>query len=315
MSSHRHRQSRWPLIVVAGLMVHIAAAAIVAHGASPAAVELKVMSFNVRYSHGGMDEARTENNWTDPKYPRRERAIRVIRKKMPDVLGVQEARELQVVDLRKALPEFEFYGVGRDDGKTGGEYAGIFYRKDRFDRTDAGSFWLSATPAKPGTSFYSAPGAVPRMASWVRLRDKTSGKELLVLNTHWDHISAPARKQSAALIRARLSKLGKGLPAIVMGDLNGAEESPEVAELIGTPDSPDRQLTDSYRKLHPQRLPEESTFNDWKGTIAGSRIDFILHTEEFTPTAAAILRTNYGGRWPSDHYPITATLWLESDAE
>ena len=104
----------------------------------------------------------------------------------------------------EALPEFEFYGVGRDDGKSGGEYAGIFYRKDRFTRTDASTFWLSATPEKPGTSFYTVPGAVPRIASWVRLRDNRSGRELFVLNAHWDHISAPARRKSAALIRERL---------------------------------------------------------------------------------------------------------------
>ena len=130
-----------------------------------------------------------------PKYPRRERVIRVIRDYKPDVLGVQEARDLQIVDLREALPEYEFYGVGRDDGKTGGEYSGIFYRKDRFTRKDAGSFWLSETPEKPGTTFYTVPNAVPRMASWVRLARQAIGREFVVLNTHWDHISDEARRK------------------------------------------------------------------------------------------------------------------------
>ncbi|MEX2307037.1 MAG: endonuclease/exonuclease/phosphatase family protein [Pirellulales bacterium] len=275
------------------------------------AIELQAMSFNVRYSHGGLDEAATENNWTDVKYPRRGRTIRVIREYLPDVLGVQEARELQIVDLREALPEFEFYGVGRDDGKAGGEYAGIFYRKDRFTREDSGTFWLSATPEKPGTSFYKVPNAVPRLASWVRLHDKQSGRDLLVLNTHWDHISASARRKSAALIRERLSKLADRIPAIVMGDLNTPEDSAPLRELLGEV-AAGRRLVDSYRALHRERTADESTFNHWSGTTAGSRIDFILHTEEFAPTAAAIVRTNYDGRWPSDHYPITATLRLKA---
>jgi endonuclease/exonuclease/phosphatase family metal-dependent hydrolase len=273
--------------------------------------ELRVMSFNIRYSYGGLDEAATENNWTDAEHPRRERALRVIRDEKPDVLGVQEARELQIDDLRETLPEFEFYGVGRDDGKTGGEYAGIFYRKDRFERKDAGTFWLSATPEKPGTSFYRVPNAVPRLASWVRLRDKESEQDIFVLNTHWDHISAMARRKSAVLIRERLKDLAAGVPAIVMGDLNTPEESAPLRELLGEIVS-GRRLADSYRTLNRERSPDESTFNHWAGTTAGSRIDFILHTEEFKPTAAAIVRTSYEGRWPSDHYPVTAMLRLES---
>jgi endonuclease/exonuclease/phosphatase family metal-dependent hydrolase len=295
--------------LIATLFV-VAAFSLSPGGAWGEAVELNVMSFNIRYSHGGLDEAATENNWTDEKYPRRERTIRVIRENKPDVLGVQEARELQITDLRESLPEFEFYGVGRDDGKTGGEYAAIFYRKDRFARTDAGTFWLSAMPDRPGTSFYTVPGAVPRLASWVALRDKQSGRDFLVLNTHWDHISGAARRKSATLIRERLWKLAADMPAIVMGDLNTPEDSAPLRALLGEVES-GRRLVDSYRALHRERSGDESTFNHWSGTTAGSRIDFILHTEEFTPAAAAIVRTNYDGRWPSDHYPITATLELE----
>jgi endonuclease/exonuclease/phosphatase family metal-dependent hydrolase len=223
---------------------------------------------------------------------------------------VQEARHLQIVDLREALPEYDFYGVARDDGKEAGEYAGIFYLKVRFERLAEGSFWLSKTPEKPGTTFYKAPNAVPRMASWVQLRDKPSSQEFIVLNTHWDHISAPARRQSAALIRKRLSQLGEKLPTIIMGDLNAPEDSAATTTLIGKPGSDEMVFVDSFRKLHPKRSQEESTFNSWAGTTNGSRIDFILHSDDFTPVAAEILRTNYEGLWPSDHYPVTATLRL-----
>ena len=210
------------------------------------------MSFNVRFSVAGKSEDRSENNWADPRYPRRERAIRVIRENAPDLLGVQEARELQIYDIQDALPDFEFYGIGRDDGKTGGEFSGIFYRQDRFTRKDAGSFWLSATPEKPGTSFYTVPNAVPRIASWVRLADANSMREIVVLNMHWDHIDVPAREKSAALVRERLATIAKDVPTIVTGDLNCNEDSTAFATLVAA-DAAGKKLADSYRTLHPQR--------------------------------------------------------------
>ena len=299
--------------------------AVLPEASRPNSPELRVMSFNIRFSHGGLDEAKTENNWTDSKFPRRERVVRVIRDYKPDVLGVQEARDLQIVDLREVMPDYEFYGLGRDDGVKAGEYAGIFYRKDRFERLQEGSFWLSTTPEKPGTTFYTAPNAVPRMASWLILRDKPSGREFIVLNTHWDHISDEARRKSATLIRSRLEELSDQLPTIVMGDLNVPEDAPATKTLLGASSKPspagigqgegDDILIDSYRKLHPKPSPEEATYNDWQGTTAGSRIDFILHSEQFTPTAAGIVRTSYDGRLPSDHYPVTATLSLNADAK
>jgi endonuclease/exonuclease/phosphatase family metal-dependent hydrolase len=211
------------------------------------------------------------------------------------------------------LPEYAFYGPGRDDGKKG-ECSGVFYRKSRLEKNDEGSFWLSDTPEKPGTSFYVAPKgkpkAVPRIASWVKLTDKDSGRKFVLLNMHWDHISEPAREKSGALVRKRLAKLAGDLPLIVMGDLNAHEDSPGVRELVGENDSTGRKLRDSFRELRPERSPNEASFNDWKGTVKGSRIDFILHTSEFTPVAAEIVRTSYDGHWPSDHYPVVATLKL-----
>ncbi len=296
--------------IIAIALLYSTVFAVAVRGAATDSVDLRVMSFNIRYSKVDRSEAASENNWADAKYPRRERAIRVIQENSPDLLGVQEARELQIEDLKKALPEYAFYGIGRDDGKMGGEFSGVFFRKARFTQDGAGSFWLSATPEKPGTSFYLAPDACARIASWVKLTDKESGRQFVLLNMHWDHISDPAREKSAALVRERLGKLGGELPVIVMGDLNAREDSPAVKELIGANDSAGRKFADSFRALRPDRSPDESTFNDWAGTVKGSRIDFIFHTRDFTPVAADIIRTSYDGHWPSDHYPVVATLKL-----
>jgi endonuclease/exonuclease/phosphatase family metal-dependent hydrolase len=285
--------------------------AVSASAACAEPVELKVMSFNIRFARAGHSEDKPENNWADEKTPRRERVVRVIRDFMPDVLGVQEARHGQIVDLQKALPEFGFYGVGRDDGKQDGEYTGIYYRKDKLVLLGEDSFWLSDSPETPGSKFNKAQDALTRMASWVRLRDKASGATFLVLNTHWDHISKVARRLSAALILDRIMKHGDDSPAIVMGDLNAPETSRELRTLL----QGDRALSDSYRVLFPTPSTDEGSFGGWEGKRDGARIDFILHTKQFEPVAAEVVRTNYDGLWPSDHYPVTATLQLDAAAK
>jgi endonuclease/exonuclease/phosphatase family metal-dependent hydrolase len=291
--------------VAAVALVLAALAGLCASRALAESADIRVMSFNVRFATAGHSEDAAENNWADPEHPRRERAIRVIREAAPDLLGVQEAREEQINDFKEAFPEYEFYGIGRDDGKTAGEFSGIFYRKDRFTRKDAGSFWLSATPEKVGTTFSF--NKLPRIASWARLTDSNSNREFVLLDMHWDHQDPSAREKSAALVRERLTTIAKDVPLIVTGDLNSKEDTPAFATLTGA-DEAGRKLFDSYRQLNPKRSPNEASFDDWKGTTKGSRIDFILHNAEFTPTTAEIVRTNYDGLWPSDHYPVTATL-------
>lgn len=295
---------RWGVLLVAAVAVGM-----LFGNASAKAADLKLMSFNIRNSAHGGGEARSENNWSDPVHPRRERVLRVIGDCQPDVLGVQEAFANQVDFLKAGLPAYSCYGVGRDDGKSAGEQSAIFWRTDRFEKLDAGTFWMSDTPDAPGTSFDKKPGALPRIASWVKLRDKTSGREFLVLNTHWDHLPPNAvRLQSAQLIRERLPQLRGDLPAIVMGDFNSTEDSAEQQELSGANDPGGVQLIDSYREVHPDRQPNERSHHAFTGNTDGSRIDFIRHTKELQATAAEIVHTNYDGFWPSDHFPVTATL-------
>lgn len=299
--------------IVAIGMACAGALAAVANAAPTDVDQLRVMSFNIRFANPGHSEKAKENNWNDSKFPRRERTIGVIKEHSPDLLGVQEARELQITDLKRALPDYEFYGIGRDDGKLGGEFSGIFFRKSRFTQTAAGSFWLSPTPDKPGTTFSF--NKLPRIASWVRLKDNQSHREFVLLNMHWDHQDPKAREQAATLVRERLGKIGGDLPLLVMGDLNSFEDTPAFKTLVDAKDSTSRKLADSFREIHPNRSPKESSFNEWRGKIDGSRIDFILHTSEFTPMAADIVRTSYDGHWPSDHYPVIATLRLSRKAD
>lgn len=269
-----------------------------------AAEPFTVMSFNLRGDFDGGVATDKPTGWLrNDGAHRRELALRLVRDSDPDLLGVQEAYHNQVLELDAALPGHAFVGVGRDDGAEGGEHATLSYRTDRFERVADGTFWLSETPDEPSTY----PGAAcPRIATWAVLRDRgAEGRELLVLNTHWDHVSGEARLYSAGLIRERLASLADGRPAVVMGDLNVNEERAPIVRLLG--DGP-RRLVDSYREVFPTRGEDEKTYHDFRGGEAGSRIDYILHTAGLRATAASIDRTSYDGRYPSDHYPVTATL-------
>lgn len=147
------------------------------------ASELSVMSFNVRYANP--DDG--EYIWSS----RAERVCAAIRFYAPDILGTQEVLHPQLIDMKQMLPEYAVVGVGRDDGAAAGEYAALWYRSDRFLLADSGNFWLSATPHVAGSLGWDA--ACVRIATWARLTDRISGRQLIALNTHLDHVGRRGR--------------------------------------------------------------------------------------------------------------------------
>ena len=266
------------------------------------------LSFNIRGDFDqGVATDKSEAWIAKSGEHRRELVASVISACQPDIIGVQEAYQNQMDDLQAALPGYEYYGVGRDDGRSRGEQSAIFYRADRFERTDADTFWLSNSPAVAGSVYPGA--ATVRIASWVKLIDRRdSDREFYVFNTHWDHVSQDARLHSAKLLRKRCKSLAGDSPVVVLGDLNADEENDALAILCGATDDDGWELIDSYREVIPKPDPNEATFNAFEGKQVGSRIDFILHTRQFRATRAAIDRTVFDGRYPSDHYPVTAEL-------
>lgn len=270
------------------------------------ATPLKLMSFNVRFDAGAPSS--NANAWISTTgNHRRDLAFNVINDVSPDILGVQEALNNQVQDLKGELNGYSFYGVGRDDGVAAGEYSGIFYRSNRFTQTQQGTFWLNENPDTPGTKF---PGTCcARLASWVVLQDhQAENQEYFVLNTHWDHQNQAAREFSAQLIRDRIDLVSGNRPVIVMGDLNTTPENAAYLNLIGTNDPNEFQLIDSYREVFPEPTSTEATFHGYVGNIIGLRVDYILHSNYFHAEQANINRAVSGSSYPSDHYPVTATL-------
>ena len=258
---------------------------------------LRVMSFNIRNSN-----ARDGSN----AWPLRTKLIfEVIREFDPDLLGTQEVLSDQFDALSKELPEYAVAGVARDDGIRKGEWAAIYYRKKRFQLLDSGNFWFSQTPERPGGESWDA--AIVRICSWTVLRDLSTGRELLFANTHFDHKGVVARTESARLLAKQLAGLGGERAIVLAGDFNCTEADEPYRILVNPEGSAGLRLIDSYRAVHPRIAPDEATFHGFKGTRAGSRIDWILHTPDLKAQDARIIRPATAP-YPSDHYPVTAVL-------
>ena len=272
------------------LLISLAAATAVA------AEPVRVMSFNIRY--GTAPDG--ENAWPH----RKNMVVQVVKDADPDLLGLQEALRDQIEFLSDELQDYARVGVGREpDG--GGEYSAILYRRSRFDLSDAGTFWLSDAPEKPGSKTWG--NELPRICTWARLLDRTSGRRLLYFNTHWDHQSQQARRNSGELMGRRVQELAQdGEPAIVTGDFNAAPNNPAFIALLE-----EGRLHDTFRKVHPDEA-DINTFNGF-GRPSGVKIDAVVVTDHWETEDAEIVRTQVDGRFPSDHFPVTATVTLPED--
>jgi endonuclease/exonuclease/phosphatase family metal-dependent hydrolase len=260
---------------------------------------IRAMSFNIRY--GTADDG--SNSWEF----RRDLVMETIRQHDPDILGVQEALAFQIQELEEAMPGHRRIGVGREDGVAAGEFAAIFYRSERFDVDTSGTFWLSETPEVPGSMHWG--NHITRICTWARLIESDGNRALYVFNLHLDHQSQPSRERSVELVARNIEGRLHDDPVILMGDFNAGEDNPAMRYLRGEAGASPIRLTDTFRALHPDER-ETGTFGAWVGETSGDRIDAIL-VLDFSVLEAGILHANQGGRFPSDHFPVTAGLqWL-----
>jgi endonuclease/exonuclease/phosphatase family metal-dependent hydrolase len=268
-------------------------------GAETVPAPFRVMSFNVRNSNAQDGE----NVWSK----RTDLFFQTIARFDPDLIGFQEVLANQYDLIAERMKDHAFSGVARDDGKRKGEWSSIGYRKARFTLVKSGDFWLSEKPTEIGSKSWDA--ALTRICSWARLRERATGREFVFANTHFDHKGVIARQEASRVLSVELSKIAAGVPAILTGDLNVTEDNPAYAVLV-RPTTPDAiRWIDSYREVHPKRVADEASFHAFKGTVAGSRIDFIFHTTEFTAVSSEIDRiAGPDGRLPSDHYAVNAVL-------
>ncbi|MBP7933048.1 MAG: endonuclease/exonuclease/phosphatase family protein [Phycisphaerae bacterium] len=290
--------------------------------------DVRIMTFNIRYGTANDGENRWEN--------RREMAFEIIRRHKPDILGLQEALRFQIDEIREAVPGLEEVGVGRDDGKAKGEFSVILYRRDRFKLGEHGTFWLSDTPEVPGSKHWG--NSITRVCTWARFLEAKGenadraalppGPGFYVFNTHLDHQSQPAREKGIRLILKRIGARSHPEPFVLTGDFNAGEDNPTLAFAKGmmTSTAPAAGLsaTSAQARLWPRLVdtfrvayPDEKvvgTFNGFEGRTTGDKIDYILVPPGIKVREAEIIRDHRGDRYPSDHFPLIATLELRPSA-
>ncbi len=259
----------------------------------------RVMTFNIRY--GTADDG--PNRWDN----RKDLVFDVLAEHAADIMGLQEALDFQVQQLQRVLPQYDHAAAGRDDGKRGGETCAIFYRRDRFELADSGTFWFSNSPWKPSKHWGNA---IPRICTWVRLTESASGNSFYVYNVHLDHQSQVSREKSAELLAKEIANRPTDDPFIVMGDFNMEMDNPAMLYLqkIGV-DTPYPRLVDTWQMLY-RGQDRPGTFNGFEHNLEGPNIDHILVPDDTDIIEVAIDRRTFNGQYPSDHFPVYAEIKL-----
>jgi endonuclease/exonuclease/phosphatase family metal-dependent hydrolase len=247
-------------------------------------MKLRAATFNIRNSSAPDGD----NAWP----VRRSATVAAIEHLDADVVGLQEVLPDQLDYLRWRFPRHEIVGVGRDDGMSAGEHAVVMVRHGDWRLEQHETRWLSDDPGTPGSVGWDAD--LTRIATLVWLRH-LNGTTIGVANTHYDHAGEMAQVESSRLL---VSWTAGELPWIVMGDLNA------------TPDSPSLKVLTAAGLRYAVPPEAGGSWHDFTGTVDGDRIDHILVTRSWTVVEAAVSHLRPGGRLPSDHWPVVATLNL-----
>ncbi|MDZ7720290.1 MAG: endonuclease/exonuclease/phosphatase family protein [Balneolaceae bacterium] len=259
---------------------------------------IRVMSFNLRLD--------TPTDSSDAWPHRKEMVARTMRFHKADFVGIQEGLPHQLEQLDEMLPYFNRIGVGRNTPDDPGEYSAIYYKKDRFELIENDTFWLSETPNEVASVGWDA--ALPRIVTWGEFRDRDTGNNFFVFNTHFDHRGKKARRESAALIVDKIYEIAGNQPVVLTGDFNTTENDPPYNVLTGSEDGQSTDLEDGfYHAQHGHHGPT-STWNGFEEILPDRRIDFIFTNSGFDVLNHAILADQYDGRFPSDHLPVAADI-------
>lgn len=263
----------------------------------PAPLRVRVLSFNLRFQNANDTD---KKNWVARRGP----AIDLIRREAPDFIGLQEALRSQLDDLHEHIGgEYLEIGVGREDGKSRGEFSALLIRRDRWSVEESGTFWLSDTPEVPNSMTWG--NRITRICTWARVKEVATGRTIHFFNTHFDHESQPSREKSAALLAERIAARQPAGPFVLTGDFNATPENPSITSLTGG----SLKLIDAWKAANPDVPATESgTWQAFLGNRDGGRIDFVLVPPGTRIIDAAILHDAPDGVLPSDHFPVRATV-------
>lgn len=250
---------------------------------------LKIMTYNIR-----LDVASDgENAW--PK--RKDYFNSQIQFYSPDIFGVQEATPNQVTDIASALPNYNRFGIGREEGGLG-EASCIYYKKDRFKVEQPNTFWLSETPNVVSRGWDAA---CNRVCTYGLFKDLKTKKTFWVFNLHLDHMGEVARVKGVQLVLSKIEALNtKKYPVFLMGDFNSEPETKQIKEIKNV-------MNDTKDVSKEKPFGPSGTFNDFKHNEPVTLLlDYIFVSKNsgLTIQKHAVLSDSKDLKYPSDHLPV-----------
>ena len=257
--------------------------------------ELSVISFNIRVS-GGISDLINPNSWSR----RKSATPAMIKDQCPDIFGVQEALSDQLTYVGDNLPNYSYVGVGRDDGKKGGEIMAIFYNTSKIKLLEWGTYWLSETPDKPSIGWKAD---FKRTMTWAKMQMKLNGMKFFYVNTHLDNHSGTARTEGLKLIVKKIAEMNiDNLPVVLTGDFNVTPDNSILGVLV------DAEMLDA--RTNATKTDNLPTFNGFGDTNADPRVIDYIYYRGFSscPEYETIDQPYENIQYISDHYPIVARL-------
>ncbi|MEM8509251.1 MAG: endonuclease/exonuclease/phosphatase family protein [Bacteroidota bacterium] len=258
--------------------------------------QLNIMTYNIRYDN----PSEAPNNWEN----RKDRIVTQINTYAPGILGIQEGLQNQVDYLEKELEGYRYFGVGREDGMAGGEYTAIFYDPTKIRLLDKATFWLSQTPQQPSVGWDAA---LKRICTYGLFQYVSSKSKFFVFNTHFDHIGEKARLESAKLILSKAKAINsEKFPWILIGDFNLEPNSKAIQLIL-------ESLSDAHSAAGNNATGPQGTFNGFDDQQPVTRrIDYIFFdASQLRVLKSTIINDRKDGRYPSDHFPVYAELFLK----
>ena len=273
---------------------------------------IRVGTYNIRNSDG---DRWTRNSW----WCRKDDLLRLIGELRMDVFGLQEVLPDQLREIDATLTGYGREGTHRGKDRVSGEATPVYFSKERFERLAGGTFWLSERPEEPGSESWDT--ACTRICTWVRLKDRRDGGELVFVNTHLDHRSERARVEGVKLILSRMEDMApKGVPVVFAGDHNCGEGS-AAERLVGermcnalrisrTPPSGAWRTFNAWEARDPEPSAAEVLANPRLGRGLWGRIDHVWVSKGVRVLSCETRSDFRPGtqRYPSDHFPVVVEL-------
>jgi endonuclease/exonuclease/phosphatase family metal-dependent hydrolase len=284
--------------VLGGWSVLICYSALSSGGSMPPAKShpgiIRVVTWNILHGteHGAP--------WSRFGWPVRKRALeQVLLVTAPDILCVQEALEEQVSGLANLLSGYGRVGVGRDDGRSAGEFCAVFFDRRRFEELGGGTFWLEEpTTEPPGQTLFGP----KRICTWVRLRDRQSGGAFRVYNLH-SYLTERARLTAAQIVLGRIASGDAPTDGVVVtGDFNAVPGAPDRVRF-------EEAGLESSDALHAGGTPGAATYQFYG--IRLKSLDDVLVDRRWRVEARRVLDMKPGNTFPSDHFGVMVDLVLD----